>query len=190
MIRILKKLSLVLLLAPILYFLIALLLTYITVNNTNETIEEQEDMSIYIKTNGVYLDLILPNNSFEFLNLDCAYLAIGWGDKDFYLNTPTFSDLEVKTAFNALFLESPTLLHITKYQIPQNDWVEIQVSQEKLKEIKDMITTYFNPQNLKAIQGYGSSDFFYEAKGSNSCFFTCNSWVNYILKKAKVKSCL
>ncbi len=180
--KLLKRLFLAIGLCPVIYLLVALLLTHITVNMESIDTENKKTNSIYIQTNGVHLDLILPNHDFDFLNLDCKYLAIGWGDKDFYLNTPSFSDLKVKTAFNALFLDSPTLLHITKYQKVQNNWTKIQITEEQLICIKRNILMYFNESDTKPIQGYGSMDFFYQAKGSYSCFFTCNSWVNSILK--------
>lgn len=188
--KLFKRIVFAVALSPVVYLVVALLFTHITVNTKNLDSENKRDNSIYIKTNGVHLDLILSNNEFDFLNLDCNYLAIGWGDKDFYLNTPSFSDLKIKTAFNALFLESPTLLHVTKYHEIQNNWTEIQITEEQLISIKRNILNYFNPSNLKPIQGYGSSDFFYQAKGSYSCFFTCNSWVNSILKQANVKASL
>ncbi|HOB24230.1 MAG TPA: DUF2459 domain-containing protein, partial [Kaistella sp.] len=34
---------------------------------------------------------------------DFKYLAIGWGDKGFYLDTPTWADLKFSTAFKAAF---------------------------------------------------------------------------------------
>ncbi|REG87882.1 uncharacterized protein DUF2459 [Winogradskyella sediminis] len=39
-------------------------------------------------------------------------------------------------------------------------------------------------------QGYSSIDDFYKAKGSYSCFKTCNSWVNSAFKESGLKSCL
>lgn len=183
------RLFLAIVLCPIIYLVVALLLTYITVNTTNDNFKNK-GCSIYIKTNGIHLDLIIPNNDFDFLNLDCKYLAIGWGDKEFYLNTPSFSDLKIKTAFNALLLDSPTLLHITKYQKVQNNWTKIEVTEDQLIHIKRNLLMYFNNSDITPIQGYGSSDYFYNARGSYSCLFTCNTWVNNILKQANVKSCL
>lgn len=35
---------------------------------------------------------------------------------------------------------------------------------------------------------YGKNDIFYEAKGSYSLFYTCNSWTNQALKAANQKA--
>ena len=40
-------------------------------------------------------------------------LALGWGDKGFYLNTPTWDDLTFSTAFKAMFGLSTSALHTT-----------------------------------------------------------------------------
>jgi hypothetical protein len=37
---------------------------------------------------------------------------------------------------------------------------------------------------------YGKNDIFYEAKGSYSLFYTCNSWANQALKAASQKAAL
>jgi hypothetical protein len=71
------------------------------------------DREIYITTNGVHLDIVLPveNVEPEFLSRleilpGTKYVSFGWGDKEFYINTPQWKDLTLKTAFKALFLKS------------------------------------------------------------------------------------
>jgi hypothetical protein len=44
------------------------------------------------------------------------YLAFGWGDKGFYLNTPEWADLKVSTALNAAFGLSSSAIHSTFYK--------------------------------------------------------------------------
>ena len=186
--KILKRLLALILIIPIGYLLIALLLTYITVND--EVNKEMTEETIYLKSNGIHLDIILPSSCISGLSKDSKYVAVGWGDKDFYLKTPSFKDLTVSIAFKALFLKSETLIHLTTYNKVKNNWVEIAVTKEQLIEISNQINEQFDVTNLSVIKGNYSNDFFYKAKGSYSCFFTCNSWVNSILKKANLKACI
>lgn len=51
-------------------------------------------------------------------NTTLPYLAIGWGDKGFYLNTPTWADLKFSTAFKAAFGLSKPAMHATFYRDP------------------------------------------------------------------------
>ena len=41
------------------------------------------------------------------------YLAFGWGDKGFYLDTPEWSDLKASTAFKAAFALGNSAMHTT-----------------------------------------------------------------------------
>ena len=123
------------------------------------------------------------------------YFAFGWGDKNFYLNTPTWADLTFNNAFQAVFFNGPTLIHLTRYTKNQSDWVEIKVNQNQLNKLNEYILTsfYFDSKNQKFLlnnKGYSYNDDFYEATGNFTCFKTCNSWVNSGLKQSEIKSCL
>lgn len=156
---------------------------------------------IYIKTNGVHLDLILPKDLISkpllkglYYKPTENYLAFGWGDENFYINTPTWDDLTVSNAFQALFLESSSLMHVTRYSQPKPNWIKIPVSTNQLQKINTYILNSFKTdtnQNklLLKDKGYTSSDDFYKAKGSYSFYSTCNSWVNRGLKQSGLKAC-
>jgi len=78
------------------------------------------EKEIFVSSNGVHLDIILPleNIDSEFLRKleipsQTEYISFGWGDKQFYVNTPEWKDLTFKTAFTALFLKSESAMHVT-----------------------------------------------------------------------------
>ncbi len=200
--KIVKKAAkwiLYILLIPITYLLISLLLTAITVDR--KTTETNPNKSIFLATNGVHLDIIIPIKNIDPIVLSGInlkesenYLAFGWGDENFYLNTPTWGDLTFKNAFGALFLKSSTLVHVTRYQNKRSDWIEIKVTEKELKEINHYLNeTFFTNENGEKIllkdKGYTTTDDFYKANGSYTCFNTCNSWVNSGFKKSGLKSC-
>jgi uncharacterized protein (TIGR02117 family) len=187
-------------LIPIVYFLVSLILTFIPINNEEENSEKNK--SIYLNSNGVHLNIIIHKNHLDPKLLDGLkyfetdnYFSFGWGDKKFYLNTPTWSDLTFYNAFQALFLKSSTLIHLNRYSTANRDWVEIKVNQNQLTKINQYIykTFYVDSLNKKALlvnKGYSYNDDFYEALGNFSCFKTCNSWVNSGLKESDIKACL
>lgn len=182
------------------YFLISYLLTSITINKSDNQSENTKE--IYLSTNGVHLDIIMPNENLseellkdlKFSNND-QYLAFGWGDENFYLNTPTWKELTFGNAFRAMFLKSSTLMHLTRYKKKRSSWTPVKLSADELKKINSHISSSFDKNStgekiLFPGKGYNSNDDFYKAIGSYSCLKTCNSWVNTGFKKSGLKACL
>ena len=191
---------LALLFIPIIYILISLVLTYIPHPNNNHDYPLNE--SIYLQTNGVHLSIILHKNKIapnllkdlKIYNHD-LFLSFAWGDRNFYLNTPTWGDLTFKNTFIALFLKSPTLIHVTRYQEMRSNWVEIKIDKSQLAKLNQYLynSFYLDDAHKKVMvehQFYTANDNFYEAKGSYSVLKTCNSWVNSGFKQSDLKSCL
>ena len=185
---------------PFIYLVVSLILTLITINNKNT--ENDNTETIFLSTNGVHLDIVIEKKDLDKSLLKGLihspsdnYFSIGWGDELFYLNTPNWSDLTFKTAFKAVFLKGPSLIHLTRYRHIQTYWVEIKVSKSELTKINELILQSFitdanGDKILLEVEGYYNNDEFYKAKGSYSWFKTCNSWVNTIFKKSGLKSCL
>jgi uncharacterized protein (TIGR02117 family) len=184
---------------PVLYLLISLVLTFITVNE--ETAINDASKEIFISTNGVHLDIIIPTaviskslaKDLNYTDTD-RYLSFGWGDENFYINTPTWGDLTVSNAVNAMFFKSPTLIHLTRYKHKRKDWISIKLDDQKLAQLHSYLTKSFNllEDNSKVLlpnMGYSNNDDFYKANGIYSCFKTCNSWVNEALKTSNLKAC-
>jgi uncharacterized protein (TIGR02117 family) len=198
--KIITKLIITIILIPLFYILISLILTIIPVNIKSEHSEKSK--SIYLNSNGVHLNIIIPKDQLDSklldgieYDVDDQYFSFGWGDRNFYLETPTWGDLTFKNAFNALLLKSPTLIHLTRYSIKRQDWLEIKVNQNQLEKINQYVygSFYYDSMNKKVIlnhKGYTNNDAFYEASGSYSFYKTCNSWVNTGLKEGDIKACL
>ncbi|NRR93470.1 DUF2459 domain-containing protein [Winogradskyella undariae] len=188
------------LIIPTAYSMVALILTAITVDR--KVSDEKFNKVVYLTTNGVHLDIVIPKKNMDTLllngihqNENEKYLSFGWGDENFYINTPTWGDLTFKNAITAMFLKSSTLIHVTRYQNKRTDWIEIKVTESELQKLNSyLINTFETNENRMKIRlenkGYTSTDDFYKSKGSYSCFKTCNSWVNIGFKESGLKSCL
>lgn len=185
---------------PVLYLLIAWITSNVTIDRVPTS--GPLDNTIYLSSNGVHLDIILPINEMdgELLNgLERKdsddYLAFGWGDENFYLNTPTWSALTFNTAFSALFLKSPTLMHVTRYRQPSEGCISIPITETERQKLNAYIQRSFKLDqagNKVLLEGrsYGSKDAFYRANGSYSCFKTCNTWANTAFKESGLKAAL
>ena len=208
MLIILGKSILVVLIFLLTYVILALSVPYIPVNT--EDTEPAEDVAVYIKTNGVHTDIVVPikteykdwSDTIKFSQIKSQdstmqFIGFGWGDKGFYLNTPEWSDLKFSTAFVAAFGIGSSAMHATFHkQINENqDCVKIKISAAEYKKLITFIESKFeydengNPIWIDATT-YGLNDSFYEAKGAYNFFYTCNTWANNGLKAMDQKAAL
>lgn len=191
------------------YALIILLLSAITINNV-VVVENKKSIPIYILSNGVHTDIVVPlKNEIKDWSQDISYLntkakdstrknlAFGWGDRGFYLDTPTWADLKVSTALNAITGLSLSAMHVTFYGDLKEDALckKILISTSQYEKLIHYFESIFllNSKGKKQQIGnhsYGLHDAFYEAKGSYNLFYTCNTWANQALKSAHQKSAL
>lgn len=190
------------------YLLIVTLLSFISVNE--DLAENQQEIPIYILTNGVHTDIVLPIKNeyhdwtsqlkFEHTkskDTTYQYVALGWGDKGFYLDTPTWADLKASTAVKAASGLSSSAMHVTFYKhLKENkSCKKIQISLENYKKLISFINESFQAKSgdflkIETNAVYGKYDVFYEANGSYSLFYTCNSWANQALKAANQRAAL
>lgn len=183
-----------------LYFLFAILLSVIPTRPKVINCEQKE--SIYLTTSGVHLDIILKKKQLDTifqralaLEEEVEYVAFGWGDRAFYLNTPTWADFKVSTFLKALFISTPSLMHVTEYKAKTNEMMEVKVCPTQLNSLITHINKGFSRDSEGEImkigtQGYTKQDDFYEGDGIYSCFKTCNEWVNMGFKEASIKTAI
>lgn len=191
----------------LLYMLMTLLLGLIPVNKDFNN--AAGGIEIMVVSNGVHTDIVMPVSStyidwrehipiedFRGADPSFRYISIGWGDKGFYINTPEWSDLTVGTAFKALFLPSPTAMHVTYFQqmpvhIPQHE--RLKVTPEQYQKLISHILPYFKSAPggsfiLIPDAGYSHTDNFYEAFNSYHLFYTSNNWTNRMLKETGIRT--
>jgi uncharacterized protein (TIGR02117 family) len=122
-----------------------------------------------------------------------SYLAFGWGDKEFYINTPQWEDLKLSVAFRALFTNSESAMHVVWIRSRHHQWTAVTLCNEQLGLLNEYIHGTFKKgpggeiQKIEAA-GYGDRDKFYQANGSFNGIQTCNNWVNKALKQAGVRT--
>ncbi|AZA82725.1 TIGR02117 family protein [Chryseobacterium lactis] len=193
----------------IIYVVLGLLIPLIPISAKDDG--EKKEIPIYIYTNGVHTDIVMPvkndlqdwSTKIPFADTkskrtDYNYIGIGWGDKGFYLETPTWADLKFSTAVKAAFWLSDSAMHCTYYNTMKegDDCKMIMISrsqyQKLVKFVEDKFDTdangkfMFIPTNAV----YGDNDAFYDAKGTYSFLYTCNTWTNDALKVAGQKAAL
>lgn len=166
--------------------------------------------TIYLVSNGMHTDIVLPvrtevtdwtkivkpQHSLSPPN-KVSFVSFGWGDLEFYRNTPEWEDLEFSTAFKSLFLKTPAAIHVrflTTYSFGE-DFRAITVDRPQYEKLCSYIKNSFkfdtsgNTQPVEDLH-YTGDDAFYHAHGSLNLFKTCNTWVNSGLKNSGLKACL
>ena len=193
----------------VLYVILALSLPYIEISAKQTS--EQKNIPIYIYTNGVHTDLVMPikNEQIDWSQkipfndtmskaADYQYVGIGWGDKGFYLDTPTWAELKFSTAFEAAFWLGDSAMHTTFYykMTEAEDCKKIMISRSQYADLIKFVDSQFdkNPSGQNILIAttavYSKDDSFYEAQGSYSFLYTCNTWTNDALKVAGQKAAL
>ncbi|MEG4106721.1 TIGR02117 family protein [Microcoleus sp. S13_C5] len=165
-------------------------------------------ISLYISKEGIHTEIIVPvkNEYFDWnqflplteigrdVTFDYKYLSFGWGDRAFMLETPTSGSINPVTAFKALFLPTPSTVHVQSYRsVPQSIETKcVKISSKNYIKMVNYIKKSFQldaaGNKIKISYGYDNSDSFYESKGSYSILRTCNDWTAEALQKADVNT--
>jgi uncharacterized protein (TIGR02117 family) len=188
------------------YIIAAFILGIIPVNK--DYVQASHGTEIYISSNGVHLDIIMPVATGQINWRDLVppehfpgavgfdrYVGFGWGERNFYIRTPTWADLRLDVAINAMFWPTVSAMHVNYYRsAPRlgSHTISITLDDEEIKELQAYIYGSFQLKKGQAIlienAGYDVDDNFYEARGKYHMFYTSNDWVNEALKKIGVRS--
>jgi uncharacterized protein (TIGR02117 family) len=191
----------------LIYLFIALQLTIFPANEDYEP--PTSGIAIYIVSNNVHTDFVLPvytqqkdwEKDFPFMDFNYVdstykYISFGWGDKEFYLNTPTWSDFKLDIALKALFFSSASLMHITYLK---NNPVESDLSKKILitKKQYSILINYLDHSFIKDNNGRfvlikvpfrASNENYYESGENYNFINTCNNWTNRGIKLMGIKT--
>lgn len=164
-------------------------------------------IDIMITSNGVHTDFYLPTktpeknwSSFAPLQTTPSYLAnaryvlVGWGDRGFFLDTPTWDDLTVGAALSAVLLPTSSVMHVYychDMAPPDEQAVQLRLSSDEYQRFVVYIESGFRldaagkPMLIRD-RTYADNDVFYEGTGSYHLFNTCNNWASRALDAAGV----
>ncbi len=191
---------------PLTYFLAVLLLGTIPANVAFR--EPAQGITIFVRSNGVHTWIVMPKVADEMDWRPYArpehlsdprwggadHVAIGYGNREFYLNTPTWGDLSLKTAALAMFGSGPTLLHVEHIHEPRaEEWQRpIRITPAQYRRLAGYIQRRFRlDRGGRPIpvlgRGYSGADMFYEANGGYSFVMTCNEWTGRALRHAGIR---
>jgi uncharacterized protein (TIGR02117 family) len=190
-----------LLAAPVLLYLLAALLGGLVSANRNWS-EPEAGITVYVASNGVHTDLILPvaaagldwrpllpTSDVRAAPDGAGWLAFGSGEREVYLNTPRWSDLRLPVAMRAL-TAGERVVHVEWIADPRFAQRQLRLRPEEYRRLWAAVRAGFRdsrPQRI-AHKGYGEADAFYLGIGKANAFDTCNQWVATRLRLAGVEA--
>lgn len=183
------------------YLFFAWFLSVLTTTAKSSSCRGQEE-HFFVNSNGIHVDIVLPVTALdeeflEQLNVQegTTYVGMGWGDEGFYLRVPSWSEIDWRVAAAAIFLPTPTLMHVTHYQRASTSWKRVWICCEQRESLLDFVKGSFKRSATGGLRylpdkGYQDNDYFYKATGYYTGLYTCNIWANQALKSAQVKTAI
>jgi uncharacterized protein (TIGR02117 family) len=159
-------------------------------------------VEIMVATNGVHTELVMPLVTPEkdwrpdFPVTDIAnpdrpftHVSVSWGEREVFLETPTWWDLSPRTVLRIIFFGGDGLLHVAHYvrPAPSADNRPIRLTSAEYRRLVAAIERALPPDPRVVHPGYGTRDVFYDAPGRYTLTNTCNQWTSNTLARAGVK---
>jgi uncharacterized protein (TIGR02117 family) len=198
-----RRIVLAVLAVPAFYLSAALVGSLIPVNR--QWREPDAGITIYLADNGVHADLVLPvraqgldwgplvpRTDMAEVAADAGWIAFGAGERRVYLDTPTWADMSLATAWAAT-TGGERVIHAEYTSDPAYAARAIRLSPEQYRRLWAAIRAEFRlDARGKPVRihhpGYGPRDAFYDGIGRASALSTCNNWVAGRLRLAGVKA--
>lgn len=159
-------------------------------------------VTIWVESNGIHTGLVVPKFAagVDWRTLarpehlaDPRYgandhLSFGWGERTFYLETPTWADVKPATVIAAAFGSNRTLVHVDHVPRPREtaDVRQVVLTPDQYRRLAAHIAGSIAP-GARSYRGYFAYDAFYDGTGRYSALRTCNAWTGAGLSKAGVR---
>lgn len=164
--------------------------------------EPRDGITIMVETNGIHTSLVMPAVTPEidwrkiFPPADLAepahpftHVSVSWGEREVFLNTPTWWDLKPSTVLRIIGVGGEGILHVSWYvrPAPDRDIRPLRLSRTQYRALTRSILAQIPRTGMKRHPGYGPRDVFYESGGSYTAVRTCNQWTGDRLAESGVR---
>lgn len=164
--------------------------------------EADAGVEIMVETNGFHTALVMPlvtpekDWRLDFPAGDIAvpdrpytHVSISWGEREVFLNTPTWLDLSPRTVLRIVGVGGEGLLHVAHYvrPAPSDSERPLTLTREEYRRLIASIERSLPKDPRVRHPGYGPQDVFYDAPGRYTATNTCNQWTSDRLAAAGVR---
>ena len=158
-------------------------------------------VAIFVEDNGIHTSLVLPKRAVgvdwtaAFPPGDLSdpryggwrHVAVSWGERGFFVGTPTWWDVRPGTVLRAAVGSEATVLHVEHVAAPVAGASvrKILLSPRQYRRLAAFVIA--SRGRGQAVPGYGGYDAFYPARGRYDAVHTCNEWTRRALAFAGVR---
>lgn len=170
-------------------------------------IPPEQGVTIMVETNGVHTGIVVPvttpqkdwRETFPSAAMPLGqgglptHLAIGWGEREIFLDVPTWDDLEAGTALRIAVLGGDAVMRVSHYvrPAPSENHRPITITEAQYARLVTLIEDALpapapgGPREI--LRGSFSADAYYTALGHYTLSQSCNAWVGEVLGEAGVE---
>jgi uncharacterized protein (TIGR02117 family) len=168
---------------------------------TPDVAEPEDGVLVYACDNGVHTDLVVPvagagvdwrvlfrPGDFSAPTEGYDHVGLGWGSRDFYLNTPTWADVDFAIAARSVLWDE-SVLHVEYRPRPGpaencRQWRADPASYARIAGFVRETLRLSQGLPTQAGPAYDTRDAFYVANGRYTILETCNQWTGRALRLA------
>jgi uncharacterized protein (TIGR02117 family) len=170
--------------------------------------EGEATRRVLVLANPIHTDIAFPADQdvlerFGFLadaglpidNPNVRWIVAGWGGREFYLETPEWSQLKAGPLFKGLTRDRSVMHMAVAGEIDEAaaGVLPLDLSQDDFDRIVDATMAGFATDaggRLEMIEGrsYGEYDRFYEANGAFTALLGCNTWTGAVLRAGGIRT--
>lgn len=176
-----------------------------SIPQNSEWTEPEDGVDIMVETNGTHTSIIVPivsaqqdwRETFPSASLPLpsgrmpTHIAIGYGEREVFLNVPTWGDLSASTALRIATVGGDSLVRVSHYlrPAPSENHRPLRISTAQYEALVEAIIRDLPPMaatEREILSGTYADDAYYEALGEYTMGNTCNTWVGARLAEAGV----
>ncbi|HEU4650513.1 MAG TPA: TIGR02117 family protein [Croceibacterium sp.] len=159
-------------------------------------------VEIMVGSNGIHTEIVMPlvtpeqdwRPVFPVADLPVpdrgfTHVAVSWGEREVFLETPTWWDLRPVTVLRVIGIGGEGLIHASHYvrPAPSEDFRPLRLTAAQYRRLVAAVVRSLPPGARVRHDGYGPEDVFYEAPGRYTVTRTCNQWTSDTLAAAGVR---
>ena len=170
-------------------------------------VEAESGIPIMVETNGFHTGIVMPivtpvkdwRETFPSAAQPMArgmrptHISVGWGDREMYLDVPTWADLKPASALRIAFRGGPAVMRVAHYYRPaggpDHRWLVLREEEyaRLVAEVEKALPPLADPRARVSHASFDPLAEVYDAAGRYTLRNTCNQWVGDTLAAAGVE---
>ncbi|MXO71583.1 DUF2459 domain-containing protein [Altererythrobacter buctensis] len=161
-----------------------------------------DGVEVMVETNGIHTAIVMPmvtqdvdwRQDFPGVALARGgemptHVSIGWGEREVFLDTPTWGDLKIGTALRIAFAGGPSVMRVASYvrPAPGPDHRPVVISRAGYRRLARSIRASLPDAGggpRQPLRGVERGDTYYAALGHYTLANSCNTWTGERLADA------